>query len=78
MIFGKTAEQRHTIRNKKRRKKISWHSWFAWYPALMEDGRVVWMKLVERRRVKSGSRDAEFRWEIRTFSLSNEYGNDIT
>lgn len=26
-----------------------WHWWFAWYPVLLEDSRVLWFQRVQRR-----------------------------
>jgi hypothetical protein len=26
-----------------------WHRWFAWHPVSIEDGRIVWLEVVERR-----------------------------
>lgn len=53
MQFGKTYEEEKKI-NQEREKEIDllrqWHSWFAWFPVLLNNGRYVWLETIERRR----------------------------
>jgi hypothetical protein len=44
-----------------------WSDWFAWHPVITIDHRPIWLRGVQRRRVKGYSRfDGEFfEWEYR-------------
>lgn len=46
MIFGQTHEQLRT----KRLLREQWHTWFAWYPVQLMDGRRAWLQYVRRKR----------------------------
>ena len=62
MIFGKTDEQIRARRRKEREKDIGKYKagyWFAWHPAVLEDGRVAWLSVVYR---KPGPEWSMFRW----------------
>jgi len=37
------------IWGKKENNKKVWHLWFAWVPVRLDDGRIVWLELVERK-----------------------------
>lgn len=43
MIWGETYEMRQAREGK-------WHTWFAWYPTWLADGRIAWLQTIERRR----------------------------
>lgn len=64
MIFGKSRERREEI-------LYSWAPWFAWYPVLLKDGRMVWLETVER---KHNGTDDYFGtpWEYRSIRSARE------
>jgi hypothetical protein len=39
-MFGRTHAQR-----------AEWHRWFAWHPVVLPDGRLPWLRWLERRDV---------------------------
>lgn len=38
-------------------KQYSWHTWFAWRPVHLLDGRWAWLQTVRRRRYDEGGYD---------------------
>jgi hypothetical protein len=34
---------------------FGWERWFAWYPVELTDGRIVWLRRVERRLIRGAT-----------------------
>jgi len=51
------------------RRLATWHEWFAWRPARLSTGAIVWLETVERRggydHSKNTGRLPSWRWEYR-------------
>lgn len=54
MIWGRTYAE-----------LAEWHRWFAWHPAILPDGRVAWLRWLERRVVHPGFPNRGFDTEYR-------------
>ena len=50
----------------RKRHKLVWSMWYAWYPVLPVDDSVHWLEIVYRREAPTG------RWEYRSFRPHHE------
>lgn len=55
MILGETTEDRVT-------RLVTPQIWFAWHPVVIEDGRLVWLQMVLRYRVRYDVRNCSTLW----------------
>lgn len=32
--------------------EYEWHKWFAWHPVITKDKKILWMKIVQRKKLE--------------------------
>lgn len=60
MVWGKP----HRERRKEKEGKKKLHRWFAWWPVVLNDGRITWLQTVQRRFVLGLDGIVEERYQL--------------
>jgi len=71
MIFGKTYKEEAEITDRWWKQYIQPHSWFAWYPVRLQDGRRAWLEYVVRKWMPG-----EYGHDFPIYYLKKESSND--